>query len=344
VAAPAVTPEERANHARFRPGERAGHYESWFQRANHPTRPLAFWIRYTLFSPKDRPEEGIGELWAIVFDGETGKHVAVKREVPIAASTFARDAFRVTIDDAELGGADPAGALRGWAASSDHRIAWDLSYRGEGRPLFLFPMALYEAPLPKAKSLVGVPLAVYQGSIDVDGRPLDVTGWVGSQNHNWGSKHTDQYAWGQVAGFDDHPQSFLEVGTARLKLGPVWTPYLTPLVLRHEGREHALNSPVQIARAHGAFGYFDWQIRSETSAVAIEGRVFADRGDFVGLTYLNPPGGTKHCLNSKIASCDLTVTFKSGTRAGQVDRLKATRRAAFEILTDDRGHGVPIRV
>jgi hypothetical protein len=48
--------------------------------------------------------------------------------------------------------------------------------------------------------------------------------WVGSQNHNWGSKHTDRYSWGQVAGFDAHPESFLEVATARLKLGPLWTP------------------------------------------------------------------------------------------------------------------------
>ena len=33
--------------------------------------------------------------------------------------------------------------------------------------------------------------------------------WIGSQNHNWGRKHTDSYAWGQVAGFDDAPQTFL---------------------------------------------------------------------------------------------------------------------------------------
>ena len=36
-------------------GQPQGHYESFFQRANHPTRPLAFWIRYTLFSPHAHP-------------------------------------------------------------------------------------------------------------------------------------------------------------------------------------------------------------------------------------------------------------------------------------------------
>ena len=53
-----------------------GHYESWFQRANHPTRPLALWIRYTIFAPSHGPAEG--ELWAIWFDGEQQRVTAAK--------------------------------------------------------------------------------------------------------------------------------------------------------------------------------------------------------------------------------------------------------------------------
>ena len=168
-----MTPVHGAeNHARFLPGQRAGHYESFFQRANHPSRPLAFWIRYTLFSPAGRPrsmggtpmppEEGIGELWAVLFDGETGAHVAVKREVPIARARFARDAFSVQVDDARL----DAAALVGAVEAGGHRIAWDLRYRGDEPPLLLFPRAMYEAKLPRAKSLVGVPMAVYQGTLE----------------------------------------------------------------------------------------------------------------------------------------------------------------------------------
>ena len=33
------------NHARFAAADATGHYESFFQRANHPTEPRAFWIR-----------------------------------------------------------------------------------------------------------------------------------------------------------------------------------------------------------------------------------------------------------------------------------------------------------
>ncbi len=323
-----------ANHARYLPGQRAGHYESFFQRANHPSRPLAFWIRYTLFSPEGRPEAGLGELWAIVFDGETGEHVAVKREVPIARARFDRFAFSVRVDDARLG----PDALSGAAASAGHRIAWDLRYHGAEPPLFLLPRALYDARLPRAKSLVGLPLAVHEGTIDVDGRAVDVGGWVGSQNHNWGSRHTDHYAWGQVAGFDESRESFLEIATVRLRVGPLWTPFMTPAVLRHAGKEHVANTPLAIARARGSFGDFVWRFTFETPELHVVGSMEAARGDFVGLAYANPPGGVKQCLNTKIADCDVTLTH----RTGRVERLVAGRRAAFEILTDDRGHGVPV--
>src|SRR5579862_6318051 len=192
-----------------------GHYESFFQRANHPSRPLAFWIRYTIFSPKHHPEEAVGELWAIFFNGETGNHVVVKQVVPFSGCTFSPSAFQVQIAGASLQQGQLHGALQGEDAS----LAWDLAYRSEQAPLLLLPLRLYATRLPAAKSLVGAPLATYEGKLVVNGETIDVHQWVGSQNHNWGSKHTDLYAWGQVAGFDTHPDSFLEVATARLKLG-----------------------------------------------------------------------------------------------------------------------------
>src|SRR6185369_1155106 len=121
--------------------------------------------------------------------------------------------------------------LYGEAQSGGHRIGWDLSYAGSEPTLFLLPLGLYDAPLPKAKSLVDLPLAVYDGAITVDGKTMDIRGWTGSQNHNWGSKHTDQYAWGQVAGFDNAHESFLELASARIQVGPMLTPVITPIVL-----------------------------------------------------------------------------------------------------------------
>jgi hypothetical protein len=325
------------NHARWRDGLRGGHYESFWLRANHPSRPLAFWIRYTLFSPKHQPENAIGELWCIWSDGEAQRLTAVKREVPMRDCRFAPDRFMVSVADARL----HANALSGWAEAHGNRIEWELQYSGGELPLFHLPQKLYDKALPKAKSLVGLPLAVFNGQLRVNGEVMRIENWVGSQNHNWGSKHTDHYAYGQVAGFDSAPQSFLEIATARIKLGPLWTPWMTPLVLRHDGREYALNALGRSLRNQGSFNYFDWHFAGEDAATRIEGRIHASREAFVGLRYYNPPGRDKCCLNSKIAACELALTDK---RSGRMETLSTAHRAAFEILSDDfNSHGVAVR-
>ncbi|MFW5879061.1 MAG: hypothetical protein ACOCVR_04500 [Myxococcota bacterium] len=322
------------NHTRYEPGGRQGHYESFFQRANHPSRPLAFWIRYTIFSPKGRPYDAVGELWAVYFDGEQEKHTAVKAELPISDCRFSREGLDVKVGESIL----QPGRMKGEVEGKGSSISWDLGYQGDEPPLFLLPLRLYEAPLPKAKALVAKPMAVWQGSLRVDGKEIEIDGWIGSQNHNWGSKHTDHYAWGQVAGFDDAPGSFLEVATAQLKIGPVWTPPLTPVVLRHEGVEYAMNSLLHSAWK-GRFDYFTWQFRGSSAEARLRGRIFGRKDAFVGLRYENPPGGWKWCLNSKIASCEVTLE-----RRGQRPvTLRSANRAAFEILTGDDSHGVALR-
>jgi hypothetical protein len=328
--------EEKANLARFQAGQQKGHYESYFLRANHPAEPKAFWMRYTVFSPANEPQKALGELWGMWFDGKTGRHIAVKDEFPIDECSFSREKFEVVLPSAKLN----AEKLRGKATSGKNTIDWNLAYGNGQKPLFLLPLNLYDKGFPKAKALVAQPFARFKGIITVNGQEQEIHDWVGSQNHNWGTKHTDLYAWGQVAGFDNEPDAFFEIGTARLKFGPIWTPWITVMVLRHQGREYKLNTIWQGLKAKGKFNYFTWNFFSKTKEAAIEGTIEARPGDFVGLNYYNPPGGIKHCLNSKIASCKLTIKAADGHTAF----LSTQKRAAFEILTDDRGHGIPIQV
>ena len=322
------------NRCRHDPARSAGHYESYFQRANHPTRPLGFWIRYTIFSPEGRPQAAVGELWAIWFDGERGRITTVKSEVPIAHCRFDRSCLAVQIGEARLHEVRLGGA----ATSGGHAIAWDLEYSGDERPLLLLPEGLYDSAFPKAKALVGTPNARYVGTVSVDGEVHTIDGWVGSQNHNWGRRHTDRYAWGQVAGFDDAPDGFLECSTAQIKVGPLWSPRLSLAVLRVDGEEYAINSLARAALADGRWSYFGWTLRTRQHGVEIAVEITAPRASFVGLRYANPPGGSKTCLNTKLASARVTLR-----RPGRPERrLHSAQRAAFEILTDDASHGVPV--
>jgi hypothetical protein len=310
--------------ARYRPGQSLGHYESWFLRANHPTRRVAFWIRYTIFAPHGRPQDAIGELWAIHFDGERRLIRAAKSEIPVSDCSFAPRGLDVRIGNATLA----AGELRG-DASGAHHIRWTLGYRDGGAPMVFLPERTYAARFPKAKTLCTRPGVVFDGALEVDGESVAIDGWIGSENHNWGSKHTDTYAWGQVVGFDDAPEAFLECVTAKLKLGPFWTPAMTIVCLRFDGRDYRLNSQRQMFRAKGAWKDFDWHFDSAEAGVRIRGRIHAAPEDFVSLTYYNPPGGTHTCLNSKLAVCEVTLE-----RPGRPDvTLTTGHRAAFEILT-----------
>jgi len=323
-----------SNGSRFGRADRRGFYESYFQRANHPSRPLAFWIRYTAFSPRGRPQDACGELWAIYFDGEANRIVAAREAFPVLDCEFSRERLDVRIGAATL----TERSLQGRAASPSCTVEWALSYAGGEPPLLLLPEAFYERGFPKTKSLVGVPQAMFTGTLTVDGATIPIDGWQGSQNHNWGSELAGRYAWGQVAGFDNAPVAFLECATAQIRLGPVWSPRLTFVVLRDEGQEIALNGPLQVLRADGSFGFFTWTFDARSRHVRVSGRIHARASAFAGLMYRNPPGGEKTCLNTKLAGAEVTVE-----RPGRAPRTLTTRhRAAFEILTDRSDHGVPI--
>jgi hypothetical protein len=198
----------------------------------------------------------------------------------------------------------------------------------------LLPERLYGAALPRAKALVGRPLARFRGTLTVDGEAIAVADWVGSQNHNWGSRHTDRYAWGQVAGFDEEPDAFLECTTARLRLGPFWTPWMSPVVLRLRGETLAWNGLARSIRARGRYAPYDWRIETSGGSGALSLRIWAEPWEFAALRYGDPPGGAKICLNSKLARCELAFA-----RGGRTLSLRSSR-AAFEIVDDRAPPGV----
>lgn len=63
-------------------------------------RNEAFWVRDTIFSPRGRPQDAIGEWWMIHFDGEAEKIRAAKEEFPIRDCYFAPRDLNVSGDPA----------------------------------------------------------------------------------------------------------------------------------------------------------------------------------------------------------------------------------------------------
>jgi hypothetical protein len=82
-----------------------------------------------------------------------------------------------------------------------------------------------------------------------------------------------------------------------------------------------------------------WRFRGAGEHVRIEGEMWADTEDFVGLFYPNPNGQMTHCLNSKLARARIEVTLR-----GRAPIVLASDRAALEIGTHDAAHGVRMYV
>ena len=87
----------RWNASRYDPASPSAHFESYFQRANHPERPLAFWLRYTIYAPPAQPAAAQGELWAIWFDGERDRVVHEYAAFPMSACSFSRQQLAVRV-------------------------------------------------------------------------------------------------------------------------------------------------------------------------------------------------------------------------------------------------------
>jgi hypothetical protein len=307
-------------------------YESYFVRANHPSEDKALWVRYTTYLPKSGAPEA--ELWAMLFDGE--RVVAGKNEIPFGEAEFDATQMAVTMPQGKLSD----GHCEGHTEHKGQNLNWDLQWDAQPDPVLMFKRPWYDRGFPKAKSLVLEPNVILNGTFGIEGQEWQIDGWRGSINHNWGSKHTDAYAWGQVCGFAEKPDWLLEIATARIKLGPVWTPWFAPIALKTSDGLIEFNGMLESVRNEGTYRPFHWTVKAQNDQYAFEALIECPVSKAVALWYRNPPGGGKYCLNSKTASATCKLTDK---KTGEVQNL-TSQSAAFEILSPEVPAGMEVAV
>lgn len=311
---------------------RAPYYESRFIRANDPLRPRALWLRETLLLP--RSGAATADVWLMMFDPEGAGNKAMKSSHPIGEADFRTEPWTARIGATTLDDRSASGSI----AEGPGPLSWQLAIDpGDEPSVKLLTDRGYKAAFPTAKTMVRHPLARFDGNLELEDRRVEVDGWTGSVNHNWGRRHTPGYAFGQICGFDDAPGSSLEIVTARAGLGPVALPPVTLFVLRYAGREFAVRSVLDARRTRGAYRPFEWAFGARIDGVVLDGEIRTEPRDVIGLRYTDTSGKSKYCYNSAVASCRIRL---SGT--GVDAELTAQRRAMFEILTDVRNDAVPL--
>ena len=243
---------------------KAPYYESRFIRANRPDGPQALWLRETLLLAERGASSA--DVWLMVFDPDGAGNYANKQPHPVEDAEFRTHPWTVRIGDTMLDDYCARGSLGPGAAE------WELQIVGGGMPVKLLTERQYAARFPSAKTQVRSPFARFDGRVLAGDARLDLDGWTGSVNHNWGRRHTPAYAFGQVCGFDDAPSSSLEIATARAGVGPLTLPPVTLLVFRHDGREFAVRSVLAARRTKADYRPFVWAFSAQFDGLVLDGR------------------------------------------------------------------------
>jgi len=319
--------------ARFpKVAEKAGHYESFYIKACRPGGGQGIWIRHTVHK---RPGEGPkASVWFTFFDADAAGPRATKLTVPSAQLTSPPGSW-IRVAEAEIGPGSAAGAIETEALSA----SWQLDFDGDADPCRYLPADwLYEAPVPRTKFEAPFPDARFKGSVRIDGEEIEVADWPGMIGHNWGTEHAERWVWLEGTGFGDDG-TYFDAGAARIKLGPVRSPWIAAGMLVLDGEAHRL----------GGFGKIRSAKVSETSTscefvlpgkdLEVRGWIAAPAKDFVGWVYADPKGPEHNVVNCSIADLELMIERKGHSTR----RLSLAGGGAYEFGMRETDHGIPIQ-
>lgn len=308
---------------------KAGHYESFYLKACHPTEPIGLWIRYTVHKrPGAAPT---GSLWFTLF--ATDGPQAVKQTF---ANVGTPEGGYIAMGEAAFTPTVAQGAAEG----EGRRASWDLAVAGTEAPFRHLPAGwMYRAPLPRTKLLSPHPDVRFSGRAEIDGRSVDLGGWRGMVGHNWGAQHAERWIWMHGAGFAENADAWFDAALGRIKLGSRTTPWIANGVLSLDGERHRLGGPrrVRSTEVGESPERCDFVLTGE--GITVQGTAGAGRERFVGWVYADPDGSEHHAVNCSIADMELAVS-----RPGRPPLTLAVRGgAAYELGMREHDHGMTIQ-
>jgi hypothetical protein len=337
-----VTTDALADNRCRYPGPGQGFYEVWFATLNDPVTGCGFWFRYTLDQPLGAPRPVPG-LWACFFDpGAGSRPFGLRRELPAESwrpPTNAR-APPFAVDAAVFDGE----RLRGSVQDGGRAIDWDL--RLEPAPEAFQHVDQRARKLFKPRTLICAPnLAVpFSGVVHVNGRELVLDRAPGCQQHIWGSKHAERWAWAHCNAFDGEPGTTFEGLAASPRKGPFTLPLLTLALLHHRGQEFRFNQIARLVSAHNDLGDYAWRMQTGDGRhrVVIEARSVPER--MLQVEYPDPDGNRSFCINTEIASMSVFLEGRRG-RLGlweTMASLTSSGTTHFELGAREQRPGIPL--
>jgi hypothetical protein len=336
-----VRDSERANALRYVAGGREGHVESHFVKANSPDGQRALWIKHTVLRPTSRPEAAVAEVWAIAFERGNQERAprvtALKRSVPARELVHTELPFSLRTPFASL----QHGRAQGRLQSATHLLAWDFAYACPHAAFRPFPVgSMYTGPFPRTKTLTPAPNSTATGWFELDGARWNLDGYRAAQGHNWGKGHAHAYAWvhsNAWVGAGDAPV-FVELLSARVKVGPVLTPFLSVGAVAIEDAIHRFDGPRALLSRRVRITPRSYQVSLRTRSAMLDAKFMAEPHMIAALRYQDPDGSSLFCLNSKLAYGEVRLTAQGRTWSFKSDQV------ALEVGTRRGDHGFTIMI
>ncbi len=302
------SPEPPPNALRY--AGAPGHVESYFIRANHPSRPLALWLKQTVLAPLQGP--AVAESWLILFDGERQRTLAHRETQALSEARFEgagspeieleTRAFQIRLG--ERGAA--VGRVNAPEGEARFELSWVPAESPVATPLSIFPYKLLRVgPFPKSKLLTPAPWLEMSGEVSAWGERWTLERWPGMQGHNWGKEHSFEYAWGQCL-FPDE-DAMVEGFTGRVKVAGRPSPRLSAAVVRRGGRSWRFDALFDTWRQSASLDGDRWSLALRGGDGELELEMDASGRPMVCLGYGNPDGELSYCFNSKLAEVKMTV-------------------------------------
>jgi hypothetical protein len=312
-------------------GPDAPHYESYFIKGRHPSEPRAFWMRHTVHQRPGEPRTA--SIWLTLFDAHATVPVVAGKQTTGPDGLSSPDGAYIRIGESTV---EPRRA-EGRIESPSLSCSYGFDIASEEAELQHLPIArMYEAKVPKTKSVTPHPGALFSGTLG----DWELDDWVGVSSHNWGSEHAERWIYLHCGQFDGHGRdTWLEMTIGRIKLGPVTVPWIAQGALQIDGRRHRLGGPQRIRSTKiddRATGVRLW---TRGDGIALEGTIGAPREHFVAWRYADPEGPEHHSLHSSL--CDVHMTVSRDGSPPLV--LRAGQAGTYEIGMRETDHGIPVQ-
>ncbi|MBS4728627.1 hypothetical protein MSM1_09875 [Mycobacterium sp. SM1] len=268
-----------------------GRLEAWYATLSDPLTHAGMWVHYETIAPAASlaraGRTAYAHGWVTWFP--VGGPPRTERFGPVPARPAAGIAWF------QAAGAHAAPEELGGRAGS---IAWALSWKDTGAPLWTFPRIAWEREVLPGAQVVIAPTADFTGSVSVGDVTHHVERWQGGVAHVYGRGNAKRWGWIHAdLGDGDVLEAIIAVPRtpAVLRLAP-----MAFIRCRIDGKDWPAMGLPSI-RMRTTLGLRHWQLAGHIGRRYVLVRVDQPESRCVSLQYTDPDGARAVCTNTEQA-------------------------------------------